>query len=64
MRSPMAGSPGKIHRGPGCGPSMPRAVVVTVSVAVEALDPFRVTEFGEIVQVPACGAPLQARLTT
>jgi len=43
---------------------MPRAVVVTVSVAVEALDPFRVTEFGEIVQVPAGGAPLQARLTT
>jgi len=60
---PMAGSLGKIHRGPGCGPSMPRAVVVTITFVVEALDPFRVTELGEIVQVPACGAPLQAKLT-
>jgi len=42
---------------------MPRAVVVIVRVAVEALDPFRVTELGEIAQVPACGAPLQAKLT-
>ena len=57
------GRPGKIHLGSGRGPSMPRAVVVIVRVAVEALDPFRVTAFGEIVQVPACGAPLQARLT-
>jgi len=65
MRSPSAGGrPGKIHLGSGRGPSsMPRAVVVIVRVAVEALDPFRVTELGEIAQVPACGAPLQAKLT-
>jgi len=57
------GRPRKIHLGSGRGPSMPRAVVVIVRVAVEALDPFRVTELGEIAQVPACGAPLQAKLT-
>jgi hypothetical protein len=55
------GRPGKILL--GCGHSMPRAVVVTIRFAVEALDPFRVTEFGEIVQVPACNAPPQAKLT-
>lgn len=54
---------GKIHRGPAPGPTIPWAVVVTVMVVVEALDPFRVTVLGEIVQVPAWGAPLQLRFT-
>ena len=56
---------GKIHcgLGPGLVPSIPWAVVVTVTVAIEALDPFKVTALGDTVHVPACGAPLQVRLT-
>jgi hypothetical protein len=62
MRSLMTG---KIHRGPSLGlvPSIPWATVVTVTVVVEALDPFRVTALGDTVHVPACGAPLQVRFT-
>ena len=35
------------------------AVVLTVTEAVTTVDPSRVTEAGEIVQVAVCGAPLQ-----
>jgi len=54
---------GEIHRGLCPGTTIPRAVVFSKIVAVEALDPFGVTAVGETVQVPAWGAPPQLRLT-
>ena len=49
-----------------CGPRgavIVRAVVVTDTVAVAALDPFKVTEVGLTVQAASEGAPLHAKLT-
>jgi len=38
-------------------------VVVTVTLTVDALDPFSVTEAGEIEHVAVCGAPVQVSNT-
>src|SRR5437870_13822096 len=49
-----------------CGPRgavIVRAVVVTDTVAVAALDPFKVTEVGLTVHVASEGPPLHAKLT-
>ncbi len=41
------------------GTTTERAVVATVAVAVEVVDPLSVTEEGEIEQVAATGTPVQ-----
>lgn len=53
----------KIQRRLVPGITIPRAVVFSKIVAVEALDPFGVTAAGEIVHAAAWGAPPQLRLT-
>ena len=53
------GSQGSPPCGPGGGPSIARAVVVTVTVAVESFVPSRVTVVGAIEQVARAGAPVQ-----
>ena len=59
-----AGGAGSIprggHRGGGTADA---ATVVTVTLTVEALDPFSVTEAGEIEHVAVWGAPLQVSST-
>ncbi len=54
---------GKTQCGVCPGPSIEPAAVVTISEAVDALGPLGVTEFGEIEQVAACGAPPQVSVT-
>ena len=53
------GSQGSPPCGPGGGPSIERAVVVTVTVTIASVVPSSVTEEGATVQVAAVGAPLQ-----
>ena len=45
------------------GATDPRAVVLTETVKLTGVPPFRVAEVGLTVQVEAAGAPLQAKLT-
>jgi hypothetical protein len=45
------------------GVIVPRAVVVSVTVAVAGFDPSSVTDDGETVQVAAAGAPVQVHVT-
>jgi hypothetical protein len=49
--------------GPCLKPTIEGAAVVTVTVAVEVLVPFSVTELGEMVHAAAVGARLQLRVT-
>ena len=57
---PTPGGPG---RGPFSRNPIEDAVVVTVTMTLEAVDPLSVTELGEGVQVAAVGAPVQAKFT-
>jgi hypothetical protein len=45
------------------GVTIPRAFVVSVTVAVAGFDPSSVTDDGETVQVAAAGAPVQVQFT-
>ena len=53
------GNQGRPDGGPGGGPSIERAVVETVTVAVASFDPSRFTVVGAIEQVALGGAPPQ-----
>jgi hypothetical protein len=50
-------------RGKTSGVTIPRAVVVKVTVAVAGFDPSSVTDDGETAHVAAAGAPVQLQVT-
>jgi hypothetical protein len=54
---------GGAPRGKTSGGANPRAVVVSVTVAVAGFDPSSVTDDGETVQVAPVGAPVQLHVT-
>jgi hypothetical protein len=56
-------STGGAIRGTNNGGENERAVVVSVTVAVAAFCPSRVTDDGETVHIAATGAPVQLQVT-
>ena len=57
------GNIGGAIRGKASGGENERAVVVSVTVAVAAFFPSRVTDDGETVHIAAVGAPVQVQVT-